>query len=567
MRTHTAAGFIFLVTVTFCAQSATAQTADVNQLLSSDPMTWLVKSVCVDAQSYPIAVDPYGGCPAGAGIRKIAVGDPLPYHNIEQFGYQQRDAFPISNPRDGKTWIINTYDYRGYQDNIIGAPRSFDSFNLYATEDGQSDGYDVIALQDNVVTAQDRWATIVNTQDGGGYQQMFYGSNCRVGDGWVLFPANGFLSGGQAKVTIADRYWEQSDQNYPGNCPTGYSTPPLTSWEHQTGFNFGGVNGNPTKVMDTLISYHGFKSSTSILEVFYFTREYGMTRWEVWVPKLANPTATTTPECITPATPSYQGVLYVITNCHDWSELNSPLPSQAEVPVWPIPNVNLLSNPHFIGTTSPWRKLGTITATPMLSQTYRDTLATGLGVGYLRLGCGSRCTNNLTVGLYQDMPASEFVTSGNYAFGINVRTDPNQCPPPCSGKIAVAMQQFDARNKKLLSTTLATATVVSDNGTPDPSDDEANSVYLSTAFVFSAMTRNPNAGTVRFLISPQSGQMFDVLNAWLAAWPAPVSAPTQILNATTDAPASKAAPEAPPVPESPLFSHPSEESVSGSKRR
>src|SRR5712671_6808867 len=103
---------------------------------------------------------------------------------------------------------------------------------------------------------------------------MFYGSNCRVGDGWVLFPASGFQSGGQANVTLASVYWEQSDQNYPGNCPTSYSpSPPLTSWQHQTGFNFGGVNGNPVKTMNTVISYHGFKSSNSVLEVFYFTRE------------------------------------------------------------------------------------------------------------------------------------------------------------------------------------------------------------------------------------------------------------------------------------------------------
>ena len=163
-------------------------------------------------------------------------------------------------------------------------------FNLYAITDRQSDGYDVIALQDNVVTTGDRWAAIVNTADGGGYQQTFYGSSCRVGDGWVLFPAAGFLSslGGQTRVTIADVYWEQSDQNYPGHCPVSYATPPLTTWQcmgascspqQTTPFNFGGVNSNPSKTMDTIISYHGFKSVTSTLEVFYFTREYGMTRW------------------------------------------------------------------------------------------------------------------------------------------------------------------------------------------------------------------------------------------------------------------------------------------------
>jgi hypothetical protein len=452
-------------------------------------------------------------------------------------------------PLDGKTWIINTYDYRGYVG--IDGMRSFDFFNLYATEDRQSDGSDVIALQDNVVTAQDRWATIVNTSDGGGYQQTFYGSNCRVGDGWVLFPGNdgAFLRPGQIMVPIADVYWEQNDQNYPGNCPSSYSAPPLTSWKCTgtscsvpgMGFNFGGLVDNP-KVMDTVISYHGFKSSTSILEVFYFTREYGMTRWEVWTPKLSNPTAAPTQECIVPATQIYQNVTYVVTNCHDWSTVNSPLPSTGEVPVWPIPNVNMLSNPHFISTTSPWKKLGRISATPLLSRSFRDTLSGGVGVGYLSLSCGPRCTKDFSAALYQDLPASDFVDSGSYAFGISIRTDPNQCPKPCSGNIAVSIEQLDTRGRQIAGgTAIVPATVFSDNGIADPSDEEANSVYLSTQFVSGAMKKDPNAVKIRFLIFPQSAQTFDVLNAWLAAWGAPlaVSGQTNVTSATPIAPAGQ----------------------------
>jgi len=89
MRTYALAGFIALIAVILGSQ---AQGADVNLLPPNDPMTWLVKSVCVDSQDQPLAVDPYDSihCPA---IRKIKVGDPLPYHNVEQIGYQQRDAF------------------------------------------------------------------------------------------------------------------------------------------------------------------------------------------------------------------------------------------------------------------------------------------------------------------------------------------------------------------------------------------------------------------------------------------------------------------------------------------
>src|SRR5438105_3607035 len=161
MRAHISIAVVFAIAVFFAGNPsiATASPATAEQLNSNDPLTWLVKSICVDSYNQPLEVDPYGGCPAGASIRRIQVGDPLPYHNVEQIGYQQRDAFPVSDPVKGKTWIINTYDYP-----------PFNFFNLYATSDAQSDGYDVIAVQDG-------WASIANTSDGGGYEQTFYGSN------------------------------------------------------------------------------------------------------------------------------------------------------------------------------------------------------------------------------------------------------------------------------------------------------------------------------------------------------------------------------------------------------
>src|ERR1051326_7172816 len=109
--------------------------------------------------------------------------------------------------------------------------------------------------------------------------------------------------------------------------------------------------------MDAMVSYHGFQTRNSTLEVFYFTREYGMTRWEVWTPATSLPKPTPTSECAVSKTPRYNGVTYVITGCHDWSRLNTPLPTAPDVPIWPIPNISLLQaaqNPHFIGTVAPW---------------------------------------------------------------------------------------------------------------------------------------------------------------------------------------------------------------------
>jgi hypothetical protein len=119
----------------------------------------------------------------------------------------------------------------------------------------------------------------------------------------------------------------------------------------------------------------------------------------------------------------------------------------------------------------------------------------------------------------------------------------------------VSIQQLDARGRPISSdTTSVTAPVASDNGTSDPSDEEASSAYLSTAFVSGAMVKDPNAATVRFLISPQSAQTFDVLNAWLAAWPAATAAPAVATSATRNN--VPAALELPPTAGNHIVAHP-----------
>ena len=60
--------------------------------------TLLVKSICVDSADRPVAVDPYPTCPNGTNSRKIDVGDPLPYHNVDQGGYMQVFCFSSSSP-------------------------------------------------------------------------------------------------------------------------------------------------------------------------------------------------------------------------------------------------------------------------------------------------------------------------------------------------------------------------------------------------------------------------------------------------------------------------------------
>lgn len=499
--------FDIVLLIANCA-TAIAAPADVSQLDGDAPISWLVKSVCTDRRDLVLPVDPYGGCPAGARIRKIRSGDPLPYHNLEQIGYQQRDAFPVDDPLGDKTWIVATFDYR-----------PFDQFNLF----NGTDGYDVFILHNG-------WAAIANTSDGGGYGQTFYGSNCTIGGGWILFPATGFLQNGVATVPIADVYWEQGGQSYPGACPSHYSTDTQTNWEFHRGFRFGGVNGGQTKTMDTVISYHGFRPGAKFLrhghlEVFYFTREYGITRWEVWVPQEQNATRTT--ECNVPATMTYQAVIFVVQNCHDWS--NVVPASVAKLPVWPIPNINLLKKPHFDDAAAAvWHSAGNSPAGDPLKWSERnstappDTRTSSLGVRYLRLECGAgsgdHCGGELTEAMYQDVPLNKFAKGGGtYAFGVDTRTETGH------GEITVAIQQIDGAGKVISTDGIVSAGVLPDNGEVGrQSREEFSSVYLSSGFVANIVTIKfrPNTSKIRFLVAPQSPQAFDVLDAWLAPWPA-----------------------------------------------
>ncbi len=91
-------------------------------------------------------------------------------------------------------------------------------------------------------------------------------------------------------MAISGRYWEQNGESWPGRCPSAYSENTLTSWEPVDGFPFGGKDGSPVKSIDAIRVVHGLSpdprfSKQGHLEVFYFTRLYGITRWEVWAPE------------------------------------------------------------------------------------------------------------------------------------------------------------------------------------------------------------------------------------------------------------------------------------------
>ena len=246
-----------------------ASTSTVEGLEQNNYVNWITKSVCVNNNDAVLAVDPYDGCPAGSSLRKIKLGDPLPYANFDQYHAiygatlsQRADSIPLYD-KDGNTAYINTFDFYPHG-----------QFNLF---DG-SDGYNVIAVKNN-------WVSWANTKDGGGYGQTFFGTGCNLGDGWRLFPINNFLNTQEvtAQSLIQGVYWEQTGQSFPGACPSANSYVPVnTAYQLNPAFEFGwkkveaGQEIQSTKTMAAVVSTHGYPYN---IERVFFTREYGLTRW------------------------------------------------------------------------------------------------------------------------------------------------------------------------------------------------------------------------------------------------------------------------------------------------
>jgi hypothetical protein len=299
-------------------------------------LDYLVQKVCRDPSGRVLSVDPYN-CPGSSTLRSLEPGEALPYHRYDQSlpGFpesrQRRDSYPVRSA-DAQKIVINTFDY---------AP-----FGQFEPE---RDGYDITMVRDG-------WASIGGTRTGREGATTFFSAGCKPYNGWVLFPvsalAGRLIEPGEARMPIRGVHWEQSAQPWPGLCPSVYQTRVLTSWEPLSGFAFGGVADTPTKTIDSIRSIHGFTDSRRFLEIghleiFYFTRLYGFTRWETWVapqryeadPSLRRRAGIASERCAGPARNFYRGISFTRIACRDWTSVVVPSKPEA-APFWPVPYIN-----------------------------------------------------------------------------------------------------------------------------------------------------------------------------------------------------------------------------------
>ncbi|MGO9930503.1 MAG: hypothetical protein ACLPV8_01620 [Steroidobacteraceae bacterium] len=473
------------------AFSAPALAAD-QAALAGD---YLVQKVCADASGKALSTDPYR-CESPNHLRPLSVGESLPYHKVDQAGVQRHDSYPAMTP-GGSEIFVNPFDFK-----------PFGIFNLWG------DGYDIYLIRDG-------WVSASGTKDGGGFAVTFFTQGCKPYNGWAFFPISALSaaggSSGQATLPISGRYWEQNGENWPGRCPPAYSLGSLTTWDFIAGFPFGGPDPQSKKIIDTIRVVHGFETTPSFaqhghLEVFYFTRLYGATRWEVWVPASQGGTAANAQCTGAEDKVSYRGMQFRRTACHDWTGI-TPASSSEPDQAWPVPELNLLENFHFGEGVAHWNRSGASAKGSETNWSLRNSTLPldfhfhqpkGEGVRYLAINCGGDCAPGQRI--YQDVPLTSWTTSGSYTIAATLRTESG------TGTIELGLEQIDRTGH-----VLSAAHFEGQASTRNERKTGADSEVLSSTYVASDVPVNiaSGAAALRFYIAPRGTTTFDIVDAWL----------------------------------------------------
>jgi hypothetical protein len=138
---------------------------------------------------------------------------------------------------------------------------------------------------------------------------------------------------------------------------------------------------------------------------------------------------------------TYAGMEFTLADCRDWS-VTMPVNDASAAAQWPIPNLNLLTNFHFTGSTASWNEVGAKTVASAQRSTTSDDTRFGTGVSYLSLGCGGTC--QLGQMIYQDIPISKIHPGSSYDFAVSAVSHGTT-----AGKILMTLDQVNSKGKVL----------------------------------------------------------------------------------------------------------------------
>jgi hypothetical protein len=503
----------------------------------STVLPYLVQEVCIDQTGTVMRVDPYF-CPKNSTLRQLQVGEPMPYHKHNQVEPHNPVSPQEYEDKDSDFELHDSYPVRALNGTVL----SIDPFDFEPERfSARLNGYDVYRIDDG-------WTSVEETRDGGGFGITWFGADCKTYNGWVFFPmadlTSSGIKAGEVKMPISGVYWEKNGEHWPGNCPSspqtvatesipesllchpGGSCPskdyekPLTSWEFIPDYPYAGIGSNPVKRLDTIRSVHGLINSPDFrahgdLEVFYFTKLYGSTRWEDWMPvsevkadpRLQQMAEQVSKYCHGTGDVEYHGVKFRVVFCRDWSAVSVLDKPELAAP-WPVPDLNLLQNFHFDQGLANWKRaepgngLQLTLKTSSEAKNMQYVQHGGAGIRYLSLTCSADCS--AANAIYQDVAITAQTTSGRYMLGARVRAEGH------AGALRIAVTVLDRNGKVLDEKSFS-------ESAPTPSGPGADSVVLSGNFALNSfpVTIGPQASVLRFSISPTSSGTFDIVDTWL----------------------------------------------------
>jgi hypothetical protein len=457
---------------------------------------YLVQQVCDDGSGGHTSADPVT-CPGKA--RKLRIGEALPYHkwDIDRTTGQPLqigDSYPIKD-LFGRTRVVHTM--------YFDSPGAFvEPYFDTARSDDWRAAYDLMIADGNYVSIGGTY------NPGRGWQPFWSSSSCSYADSWVHAPKALAIPFTQGQTT--SKLTNRSPQ-----CPpvSSFSTA-FTVWNFYPNLSY-----ESGKALNTIKSWHfGGKSVNAVsIEVFYFTKEYGRTRWESWTAKrnvdrarIAN-AAARCPTGTNGGTVVFGRTTYRMVDCHDWSHV-IPAPNGDWDPAanWHIDplyhSINLLRNTHMRCTdgqgktkdcnhggacrvVAPWNTIGP------LNLQYDVALQGSTRTANCALRVSFSDPSN-EAAIYQDQPINRDYSE--YGFGTAL-----WLPEGGAANATITVFQLD-RDGRIVSRHDAGPVTVG----PRPK-------FFQSTFI-----RDPATATIRFQISPQTqNAVYQFTESWVAPIP------------------------------------------------
>lgn len=269
------AGIALMISTASAQTCNPAITETLNAQIASSPvLDYLVQNVCIDASNRIIFGDP-ATCPLS---RNVKIGEKVPYIMTDfdrlrgNFRYQGNFSYPVVGD-DNTLKVV-------WMKQLTGAGRDVINENYQYDFAETRDGYDTIDVSDTFVS-------VIRTTDPGCFDQKFStatasGEAGKRTNGWRFMPRDALpASIGLVNHTLKI---EPLSSPRPAGCNGGTGMNVLTVYQPPQPIKF--ESGRTLMAMQSAhVADANFDTTNNAIEKFFFTREYGVTRWEAWVPQ------------------------------------------------------------------------------------------------------------------------------------------------------------------------------------------------------------------------------------------------------------------------------------------